>query len=346
MRQRELVRLVNAGELVSHTRLAEFDPVERANVENELLQTTTGRRWLRDDPALSSQRADRLLTFSADFQTARRDRTLASVIKHASLAAIEHHIEAIAAGPAASALWQRLAEDPAHLVTVAAAVVARAPERVAEATLHLLVLDPLNEFEVAPDDQVSIAIQALSSVSSRVRGLAVEYLAANAPAAVHQSFDQLVTDASERVRGIAWDVALLVEPAATVERATLLLGDETVPVPIRRSALQSLGARLSTRQIADLLTFLVIHPDHDLALDAAELLYQHHRNPVTATAARDSPHADVREIAERLLDPRRGSPAAGGSRPGDPTRSSADIYADMLRQLDAKTENRTDEPQR
>jgi hypothetical protein len=41
----------------------------------------------------------------------------------------------------------------------------------------------------------------------------------------------------------------------------------------------------------------------------------------------------------------RGSPAAGGSRPGDPTRSSTDIYAEMIRQLEAQSENQSDAPE-
>jgi len=38
----------------------------------------------------------------------------------------------------------------------------------------------------------------------------------------------------------------------------------------------------------------------------------------------------VRETAERLLDPLRGSPAAGGNRPGSPTDTSA-IFEELLR---------------
>jgi hypothetical protein len=44
----------------------------------------------------------------------------------------------------------------------------------------------------------------------------------------------------------------------------------------------------------------------------------------------------VRDIAAFLLDPYRGSPAAGGSRPGDPTNS--DIFAEMMRQLDDRSD--------
>jgi hypothetical protein len=54
-------------------------------------------------------------------------------------------------------------------------------------------------------------------------------------------------------------------------------------------------------------------------------------------AAQVSPHLSVREIAEHLLDPNRGSPSAGGSRPGDPTRPDAtQIYGDLLQQLEER----------
>jgi hypothetical protein len=155
-----------------------------------------------------------------------------------------------------------------------------------------------------------------------------------------------MADESERVRGVVWRAALRVDRSATVERAVTLLSDEWAPVLVRRSALDALGTDLPTSQMADLLAFFVVHPDHDLAADAANLLYRQHRNPITAEAARASPHPDVREIAERLLDPSRGSPAAGGSRPGDPTRSSTDIYADMLRQLEEKTGNQNEPGER
>lgn len=309
--------------------------------EAELLRSGTGRRWLRDDPDLTHEQADRLLEFTSDFQSPRRDRTLAAVIERASLAAVERHVEAIAAGPAAPALWKRLAADPSRLVTIASRVVSWLDEQVAEATLYLLVLDPLDPFGVRIDNRIAIATEALSSSSPRVRGLAAEHLASHAPAIIQRSLEELLADRSERVRGIGWDAALRVDRAATVERATALLNDESVPVPIRRSALLSLGTHLPTAQMAELLSYFVVHPDHDLASDAADLLFRQHRNPIAARAAQDSPHADVREIAERLLDPLRGSPAAGGSRPGDPIRSSTDIYADMLRQLDEKAEDQS-----
>jgi hypothetical protein len=63
---------------------------------------------------------------------------------------------------------------------------------------------------------------------------------------------------------------------------------------------------------------VVQHPRPELAEAAAELLWTRHRHPEPARAALASPHPRVREMGKRLLDPRHGSPAAGGSRPGMP----------------------------
>jgi hypothetical protein len=238
-----------------------------------------------------------------------------------------------------------LADDPTSRDAAANDLVAGSDHRAAEATLHLLVLDPLDPFNLGDTVRSEIAASALRSTSAEVRGLAAEFLAGHAPQELARSFSVLIADESERVRGIVWTTALRLNPGAAAERATDLLGDESVPVPQRRSALMAVGTALPTSQVAELLAWIVVHPDHELASDAAQLLYDYHRNPITAEAARESPHADVREIAEHLLDPLRGSPAAGGSRPGDPTRSSADIYADMIRQLEERVEDqkRSDE---
>jgi len=335
-----------AGEPISHADLTMLEVDVRERVRATLLSTHTGRRWLRTDPTLNAESADRLLEYEADFRQSRRDRTLAAIIERASPAAIEQHLSAIAAGPAAPALWRRLAAEPTQLIKAAASLVAASDAQAGEATLHLLVLDPLDPFEIGDRQRQDIASSALTSDIADVRGLAAEYLAGHDPAILQHSLERLHADESERVRGIVWDAALRVDRPATVERASALLSDETAPVPLRRSALVALGTRLPTAQMADVLSYFVIHPDHELASDAANLLFRQHRNPTTATAARDSPHADVREIAEQLLDPLRGSPAAGGSRPGDPTRSSTDIYADMIRQLEERTGNHNDEPER
>ena len=109
-----------------------------------------------------------------------------------------------------------------------------------------------------------------------------------------------------------------------------LLGDEGVALAVRRSALLAAGEYLPTDDLVDLLTWFVAHPDPDLAGDAANLLHQLHRNPLIAEAALHSPHAHVRETAERLMDPLRGSPAAGGNRPGSPV-DTAGIFEDLIR---------------
>lgn len=337
-----LVKAIEAGESVEHAKLASLGEFERSAVTETLLATASGRRWLRRNPAIDAEQADKLLAFESDFCQPRRDRTLFAVIEQASLAAITSHAAAIAAGPAAPALWRRLAADRTQLVAQASTLVASTNTQAAEATLHLLVLDPLDPFGIGNDDRLLIAASALESGSAGVRGLATEHLAEHDPAVLQRALEQLLSDESERVRGTAWDAALRVDRSATIERATDLLGDESAPVPWRRSALVALGTALPTAQMAELLSYFVVHLDHELAADAAILLYRQHRNPITAEAARDSPHADVRELAEQLLDPLRGSPAAGGSRPGDPTGSSADIYADMIRQLEAKAENQND----
>jgi hypothetical protein len=346
MNRHPLLAAVEAAEPAAHADLATMDADQRSVVTDELLATMTGRRWLRDDPALTTELADRLLAVESDFREPRRDRSLARAVERASATAVGAHLNALAAGPAATALWRRLSAKPETLAKTATALVASDDAMAAEATLHLLVLDPLDPFAVGNDDRLTIAASALNARASGVRGLAAEFLAEHAPELLERRLQDLLSDESERVRGVVWGSALRVNRQATVQRATTLLADESAPVVVRRSALNALGATLSTPQIADVLSYFVIHPDHELAADAANLLYRLHRNPSTAEAARDSPHADVREVAEQLLDPLRGSPAAGGSRPGDPTRSSADIYADMIRQLEEKVENRTDQSER
>ncbi|HEX5165402.1 MAG TPA: hypothetical protein VFV93_08410, partial [Thermomicrobiales bacterium] len=173
-----------------------------------------------------------------------------------------------------------------------------------------------------------------------------EFLAASDPSVLAGDLNRLLTDESQRVRAIAWDAVLRLDRPAAFARASDILSDESAPIVVRRSALVALGALLPTAEMAPLLAYFVVHPDHELAADAADLLYERHRNPLAAMAARDSPHADVREVAEQLLDPMRGSPAAGGSRPGDPTGSSAGIYSDMIRQLEEQTENQSDPTER
>lgn len=344
--QHPLVTAIQTGEPASYEAFATLGDAERADVVRDLLDSHEGRRWLRGNPHLESALADELLTYDSDFRQSRRDRTLGAVVERASLSALSQHVDAIATGSAASALWNRLSADPGERLRFATMLVATASAALAEATLHLLVLDPLNSFDISDDDRSTIARQALMSSHADVRGIAAEYLAEAQPRILLDELDRLTMDDSQRVRGVTWNAALRVDRSASTDRAMTVLGDESIGVALRRSALIALGSALPTAQMVEILAFFVVHPNHELAADAAELLYQQHRNPVAATAAQQSPHEDVREIAERLLDPQRGSPAAGGSRPGDPTRSSADIFADMIQQLERKQHDQNDDPER
>jgi hypothetical protein len=85
------------------------------------------------------------------------------------------------------------------------------------------------------------------------------------------------------------------------------------------------------------LSYAVLQPDSALAGDAADLLHDLHRHPAIAEAAQRSPHSAAREVAAYLLDPYRGSPAAGGSRPGDPLRGG-DIFDELVRRLERAQE--------
>lgn len=309
-----------------------LDDASRAGLVTALLDDARGRRWLRSWPALDARLAERLLAWQDDFSGRRRDASLERVVALAPLDALESHAISLATGPAAAAFWRRLAAEPDRLARAAELVVG--VEGAAEATLYLLVLDPLDEHGLGNDRRIRVAEAALTSRSSAARGAAVEYLADAAPDSVVAALDELVRDDDERVRGIAWLTGLRVDTEGSFERAVALAIDESAPVPHRRSALVAIGMRMPTNVMAGILSAFVVHPDEHLALDAADLLFARHRNPVTAEAARLSPHPRVREIAEALLDPLRGSPAAGGSRPGDPTRT-LDIFKALLERGDA-----------
>ena len=139
---------------------------------------------------------------------------------------------------------------------------------------------------------------------------------------------QVADDRRRRpVAAAGGEVCMPCEQAA--EEAALLLSDEAAPLAARRSALIALGDYLPTPEFAPLLALIVVHPNRELAEDAGNLLWTRHRAPIAAQAAAASPHANVREIAQRLLHPEFGSPAAGGSRPGAP--GGYDIYQEMLK---------------
>ncbi len=176
-----------------------------------------------------------------------------------------------------------------------------------------------------------IAISILETDIDVARAVAAEYLASASPEMLADRIEQLALDGSPTVRGFAWFSAFRANRAQATAQAFDVLGNESIAVEIRRSALNAAGEILPTDQMIGLLTYFVAHPNADLALDAANLLQRHHRHPEVAIAAAGSPHEEVRQIANRLMDPYRGSPAAGGSRPGDPLRS--DPMMELIRQL-------------
>lgn len=331
-RQTDLIReTLNEGEL------PEIESLERVGDPSDAvaiaLGSQVGRRWLRSLRDLDTGLADRLLAIECDFRSTHRDRTLELAVSQASLDALIEHRNAIASGPAASAFWGRLASDHAQLVDTAIAIVTSDDAGAAENTLYLLVLDTLNPWSLETRERALIAQSGLTSNEAAIRSLAAEYLFNNDITSLGELEHALVLDSDERVRGLAWSARFRQSPATTFDAATAILGDESAELPVRRSALAALGTHLPTSDVVDLLTFFVAHPEEQLALDAGNLLHRLHRHPTIATAAAQSPHQSVREIGEFLLDPYRGSPAAGGSRPGDPTTS--DIFAEMIRQTES-----------
>jgi hypothetical protein len=199
-----------------------------------------------------------------------------------------------------------------------------------ETTMHLLLLDPYSPAHFTGEDRLAILSLGLADEEGEVRGLAADALADEAPERLRPDLARWQRDPDERVRMAAWDVAFADGREQAGADAQALLVDDSAPLAARRTALIALGAALSTAEITPLLAAVVAHPDPVLAEDAANLLWSHHRAPTVAEAASRSPHAAVRQIANRLLHPDFGSPAAGGSRPGAPD-ARTDVYGQMIR---------------
>ncbi len=322
---------LDSGKAPVYRSTAELDDPEGA-VELAL-ESPVGRRWLRSLSDLDRSLADRLLAFESDFRLQRRDITLGKVVRVASPDAILAHGVPVAAGAAAIDLWNRFAGDPDQLVRVAVDVVSSGDPVAAENTLYLLVLDIVDPFALGAR-RTDIARAGLASADATTRSLAAEFLFNHDTQALAVVAGQLVYDIDERVRALTWSAGFRTIPDETYAMATAIVSDESADVQVRRSALSALGTHLDTSDVVDLLAFFVLHPSERLALDAANLMYRLHRQPTIATAAAESPHQRVREIGELLLDPYRGSPAAGGSRPGDPT--SSDIFGEMIRQTEQR----------
>jgi hypothetical protein len=336
MNEQETAELVERILRDAPDAIADFEglpPSEREAVTDRLIGSPLGRRKLRAHGGLTRDLAARLLDFEEDFRARRHDASLGKAVALAPPDTVRRHATAIAAGSGAPALWERLAGHPDELAETARRIIASGDPDAVEITLTHLLLDPLDPYGLGAEHRVAIASAALDTPDSAARGFASEYLAGAAPRVLAERIEVLMLDESARVRGYGWLAAFRVEPDDAAERAMGLLADESVAVDIRKSALNATGEALATEHVIDLLAYFVAHPSAELATEAAGLLFRHHRHPQIALAAAESPHAEVREIAIRLLDPYRGSPAAGGSRRGDPLRS--DPLIEMLRQLEA-----------
>jgi hypothetical protein len=304
---------------------------EQDHLVNRLIDSDTGRRWLRGSEPLSERLAVRLLEYEDDFRRQGQDSTLDHVVAAAPYEALIRHAAAIASGSAAPALWRRLRE-PDRIADVARRIAGADEPDAAEATAIHLLLDRSDPYALGEARRQRIALEFLTVESDAARGIAAEYLARSAGAILAGRLASLAFDPSARVRGYAWLAAFRAARDTAANQAMNLLGNETIAVDIRKSALTVAGEALPTEMLVDLLAYFVVHPNAELALEAANLLQCHHRHPEIAIPAAGSPHPEVREIANRLMDPYRGSPAAGGSRPGDPLRE--DPLMKLLRQIE------------
>ncbi|MCS7050955.1 MAG: hypothetical protein NZL87_05010 [Thermomicrobium sp.] len=288
----------------------------------ELFETPDGRRWLRAAvlPQLprpeAEQLAAQLLAFREDFSPQRRDWTTRSVVEAADRATLDRQLTWLAASNAALALWERLAnEGLCGLVSAALRVLRRSSPLARELVLTLFVADPTREVRLPRSAERALLVVALVDADDAVRGLAAEAAWRRAPELLLAGWRQWVRDPSGRVRRAAWQVALR-RRADARGAALALVTDEGEPVAVRADALWALGQCLPTAELAPVLAAAIQDPALELAAVAADLLWWQHRHPLPAQAARRSPHPAVRALGAALLDPHRGSPAAGGARSG------------------------------
>jgi len=288
------------------------------------LATRSGRRGLRLtvlprlSPAAAAELAEQLLAFREDFFAVRRDRSTWLVVQRLERTTLLEHAEWLAGSNAALALWERLGtEGLSVLVTVALRVLRRGTPQARETVLTLLVADPTREVVLPRWAKRALLMVALADPDAVVRGLAAETAATQLPELLLPAWRAWVRDQSQRVRRATWAV-VLGRRSDAVPAAQELLTVEGAPAPVRADALWALGQTLSTSEFAPILAACIQHPARELAEVAAELLWTQHRHPLPAQAALKSPHASVQAIGEWLLHPQRGSPAAGGGRPGMP----------------------------
>lgn len=327
-----IVEISTDGNARQRTELAEelagAGDISRSGVF-DALDNPLVRRWARAYllPRLTRPNAESLaaamLDWPGDFEPQKRDRTTAHVVAALSEDDLYACLTMLAGGNASSALWERLSATGAGVLTQAVERIFEAGDvRTRETTLHLLVLDPYGPEYLSRDHQSTVLLKALDDPDEEIRGLAAEVVAADLPDRLLSRCEHAPLDSSERVRTAFWQVALAYQPDRAIEEAGELALDPNQPLEARRTALLSLGENAATRTVAPVLQALLTGDDQVLADDASQLMWRHHRAPDIANAASQSPFPEVRELAERLLHPTMGSPAAGGSRPGDPTRTS------------------------
>ncbi|GBD15182.1 hypothetical protein HRbin26_00068 [bacterium HR26] len=331
-------RILTGGQLESDeiARLPGWLGERRRRLIEQLLSSPAGRRWVRcrllpglPDPERAAL-AERLLGWPEDFDPTHRDPSTRQVVQALSCEALDRALVWLAGTNAAAALWERLANDGrTALREVALRVLREGTSLARETMLYVLVIDPEHPALLSAEEVRDVLAAALADPDPEVRGLAAELAAEAHPDLILADLDSYLGDESERVRAAAWAAAFSVDPESAAERAAGLVGDEQAALPVRRSALLALGQALPTERMAPLLALLVAHPEPALAEDAADLLWRMHRHPLPAQAAAQSPHPEVREIGERLLHPERGSPAAGGDRPGAPG-SGVGFYRRLL----------------
>jgi hypothetical protein len=296
---------------------------------DDALEDPAVRRWVRiyllarmsDDDA--SDLAARLLGWPSDLSAERRDQSTSVIVKSLAEGEFQAHLPTLAASNAASAVWDRLAGSGEQAVFDAVRLIfEQGDSRARETTLHLLVLDPYGPQYLTHERQDEILVKALDDPDPEIRGLAAEVIAADLPAHLLDRWEVAPTDSGERVRMAFWQTALVHRPDEAIEHAGSFVLDPAKPHEARRTALLALTANVSTRTVSPVLRALLTGDDQVLAEDAAQLMWRHHRAPDIADAASRSQFEPVQKLANRLLHPEMGSPAAGGSRPGDPTRTT------------------------
>ena len=315
----------------------ELDPERRNAALSRLLPDRHARRWLRRSVLArlpgpeAAALAERLLAYPDDFSAMHRDRTTPQVVAHLPSPRLQEMAPVLAGSNAAAALWERLGSDAAAPVAAAARRVFAAGKAGArETTLYLLLVDRFPPVTVPAADRHGLIALGLADPDDETRGIAADLAVDEAPELLLESVDRWVRDPAERARMAAWDARFGHDAAEAASAATALVQDAPAPLPARQSALLALAEQLPTEEVEGLLAEAVLDPLEAMAQAAAALLWSRHRSPVVAIAAARSPHAPVRAIAERLLHPTLGSPAAGGFRPGAADQGF-DLY-DQFRQ--------------